>query len=163
MTTFEDFYALLEIPQSAALDQIRQAFRAKMLKWHPDVNASAKATAFTQRLIVAYKILNDVEARARYDAEYSWHFPQPKADQRKQAPAWSNETSGTETDRAQTGYRDPDLDRWIRTARREAAEEWRQFATDFKGASLAALGGAARTLIGVLIFAIIGFILIHIL
>jgi len=163
MTTqaFEDFYALLGISQSATPVDIRRAFHARIREWHPDVNPSPQATAFTQSLIVAYKILTDAEARSRYDCEYALQCRQMAGadsikshDTRPKAPA---------PEPCKASYRDPDLDRWVRTARKEAAEEWRQFTSEFQGASKAALGGATRAFVMMIIFAVIGFILSRIL
>lgn len=178
MTTesFEDFYALLGVSQSASPDEIRRAFRARMREWHPDVNHSEDATSMTQRLIVAYKILNDSEARSHYEVEYTKRVrraaetasskrPEPKP--RSSAPEQTQDRREAERATAErpprdTAYEDPDLDRWVHTARREAAEEWRRFAADFKDASKAAGAGAVQGLWMALIWGTIAFIIFSI-
>ena len=173
---FEDFYALLGVAQSASPDEIRRAFRARMREWHPDVNHSADATSMTQRLIVAYKILNDAEARSHYDLEYSKRIrrasgassgkrPEPKPRDSAPEPAQKQPEAarGTpEPSTGNTGYEDPDLNRWVHTARREAAEEWRRFAADFKDASKAAGAGAVHGLWMALIWGTVAFIIFSI-
>ena len=161
--TFEDFYALLVVAASATPEEIRRAFRARMREWHPDVNSSPDATAHTQRLIVAYKILNDPEARTRYDVEYARHCPRSTSSEGANASSASGAQRGSAPSQTTPDFSDPVLERWIRTARKEAAEEWRQFASEFKGASMAALGAAARGILLMIILSIIGFILFHVL
>lgn len=157
---FEDFYALLEVAPSAPPEEIRRAFRARMREWHPDVNPSPDATSHTQRLIVAYKILNDPEARTRYDATHAKHFRRA-TDGSSQTSTPSDAHRGAASSKNTADFSDPVLERWIRTARKEAAEEWRQFASEFKGASMAAFGAAARAFLMMVIFAIIGFALLY--
>lgn len=161
--TFEDFYTLLEVAVSATPEEIRRAFRARMREWHPDVNPSPDATAHTQRLIVAYKILNDPDARTRYDIEYARHCRTASSREGANTSAASGAQRGTAPSQTTPDFSDPVLERWIRTARKEAAEEWRQFASEFKGASMAALGAAARGILLMIILSIIGFVVLYIL
>lgn len=160
---FEDFYSLLGVSQSSTREEIRRAFRARMREWHPDVNPSLNATAHTQRIIAAYKILDDSEARNRYDTEYFKHLVRSSRRTPSQPPDSRPEAHRAETPDSSAGYMDPVLERWIRTARKEAAAEWRQFASELRGASMAALGGAARVFLMMVIFALIGLLLLNIL
>ena len=173
---FEDFYALLGVSKSATLAEIRSAFRAQMREWHPDINKSSEATDMTQRLIVAYKILNDTEARARYDFVYANRIrkgEQPTADKRSETKPRTTKPESTsdqqEEERRNSNrsprspvYEDPDLDRWVHAARREAAEEWKKFAADFKDASKAAGSGAVQGLWVALIWWGIAFVIFSI-
>lgn len=61
------YYARLGVPQGASADQIKAAFRRRARNLHPDRNPSPNATAEFQHLEEAYRVLNDPEARARYD------------------------------------------------------------------------------------------------
>ncbi len=160
--SFEDFYALLEVAPSAPPEEIRRAFRARMREWHPDVNPSLDATSHTQRLIVAYKILNDPEARTRYDAEHAKHF-RCATDGSSQTSTPSGAHRGAASSKNTANFSDPVLERWIRTAKKEAAEEWLQIASEFKGASMAALGAAGRMFVMMIIFSIIGLLLLFVL
>lgn len=160
---FEDFYALLEIAPPAPPEEIRRAFRARMREWHPDLNPSPDATSHSQRLIVAYKILNDPEARTRYDIEYTRHCRSASSRAGANCSSASGAQRKASPSQATPDFSDPVLERWIRTARKEAAEEWRQFASEFKGASLAALGAAGRMLVMIIIISIIVFLLLLVL
>ncbi len=79
------YYDLLDLPPSAAADEIKHAFRREIAKYHPDKVqhlgkefqeiAVSKAAELTQ----VYQTLGDVDARAEYDAqlagEASSHAP----------------------------------------------------------------------------------------
>jgi DnaJ-class molecular chaperone len=174
--SFEDFYVLLGVTQSAPVEEIRRAFRERMREWHPDINPSAEASSMTQRLIVAYKILNDAEARSRYDFEYSKRIPErarQTADKHPDPKPYASEPESfsnqaeprrhtSNRSPRSTVYEDPDLDRWVRTARREAAEEWRKLAADFKDASKAVGAGAVQGLKTALVLGGIAFIILSI-
>lgn len=130
----------------------------------------------TQRLIVAYKILNDAEARSHYDVEYAKRIRRAAGQYSDRRPAPEHRASTQESTRGRPAaarpppersprtpaYEDPDLDRWVHTARREAAEEWRKFAADFKNASKAAGAGAVQGLWMALIWGTIAFIIFSI-
>jgi curved DNA-binding protein CbpA len=44
----EDYYAILEVEQTAKLEQITQSYRRLALKFHPDRNRKINATATFQ-------------------------------------------------------------------------------------------------------------------
>lgn len=155
METFEDFYALLDVEQRASVEMIRRSFRAKMREWHPDVNKSSGATEHTQRLIVAYKILNDPEARERYDSEYQRIFRSMHTAANRRNTGDSPRQSARDT----TGYSDKDLERWICTAREAAANEIRAFGSELKEQSMVAAGAIGKVLVMMIFFAVIGLIL----
>jgi hypothetical protein len=67
---FKDYYLLLGISPGASKEEIKQAYRAMSLKWHPDRNPGIDVTSMMQDINEAYKILNDNLSRARYDKEY---------------------------------------------------------------------------------------------
>ena len=68
---FKDYYQLLGITPGASKEEIKQAYRAMSLKWHPDRNPGIDVTSMMQDINEAYKILNDDLSRIRYDNEYS--------------------------------------------------------------------------------------------
>jgi curved DNA-binding protein CbpA len=64
-------YALLQLPEEATPEQLRQAFRRLSKRFHPDTTSlpAVEAEQAFQRLQQAYAVLSDPEARRRYDAE----------------------------------------------------------------------------------------------
>lgn len=63
-------YATLGVGQDATQDDIKKAFRALAVKYHPDKNpGDAEAEATFKRASEAYHVLSDPDARAAYDAE----------------------------------------------------------------------------------------------
>ncbi|TFY77452.1 hypothetical protein EWM64_g6557 [Hericium alpestre] len=77
MSSFPDYYAILNIPKNASADDVRQAYRKESLKTHPDrlVNASPEerkaSTEKFQAVADAYYVLSDPQRRREYDALYS--------------------------------------------------------------------------------------------
>ena len=75
------YYELLGVSSNATEDQIRQAYRAKVRRFHPDVNKAPNAGQLTALLNEAWSTLGDARARARYDrnigvwAPSEWQTP----------------------------------------------------------------------------------------
>jgi len=91
-----DYYVLLNIPRSAGLDEIRQAFRRLARACHPDVTQSREEHERFRRAREAYEVLRDERARREYDrrlaaAEAVASGPEPLAEasrgrRRRRAP-----------------------------------------------------------------------------
>ena len=60
-------YADLEIQESASADDVKRAYRALSLQWHPDRNPDPTATARFQTISRAYETLGDETKRREYD------------------------------------------------------------------------------------------------
>ena len=63
-----DFYSILGVPKSASPAEIKKAYRALSLKWHPDKNPDdASAVDKFTDLSAAYEALSDPDKRRKYD------------------------------------------------------------------------------------------------
>ncbi len=62
-------YDILGVPSSASADEIKLAYRASILKYHPDVNKAPNAQRLTEMLNSAYEVLSDAVKRREYDAQ----------------------------------------------------------------------------------------------
>jgi DnaJ-class molecular chaperone len=63
-----NFYEILEIPETAGLDEIKKSYRRLSMLYHPDKNKNnPDATAKFQKISEAYETLGDVEKKKEYD------------------------------------------------------------------------------------------------
>lgn len=63
-----DYYKILEVPRDADEEQIKQAYRRKAKKYHPDLNPDdPEAEARFKDIVEAYEILGDAGKRKEYD------------------------------------------------------------------------------------------------
>lgn len=62
------YYEVLGIPRHASAADIRDAYRALAMRWHPDRNPDPDALERFKRINVAYQTLSDPESRRRHDA-----------------------------------------------------------------------------------------------
>ncbi|KAH8094576.1 DnaJ-domain-containing protein [Cristinia sonorae] len=77
-----DYYALLEVDESATADEIKRSFRKLALIHHPDKNHDniEEATKRFAELQQAYEVLSDEQERAWYDSHRASLVPEPDAD-----------------------------------------------------------------------------------
>lgn len=68
MATGPDYYAVLGVSSTSDDVVIRAAFKALMLKYHPDTNRGADATQRAAAINEAFSVLGDPQRRAAYDA-----------------------------------------------------------------------------------------------
>ncbi|XP_065301414.2 uncharacterized protein [Dermacentor albipictus] len=72
-----DYYELLGVSRSAGPEDIRQAYRRRALRWHPDKNPgrSEVAEGHFKRLHEAYTVLSSAVDRAAYDRAHPARQP----------------------------------------------------------------------------------------
>jgi DnaJ-class molecular chaperone len=62
-------YETLGIDKNATDSEIKKAYRALSLKYHPDRNSSEEAKTLIQQVNAAYEVLSDKDAKQKYDNE----------------------------------------------------------------------------------------------
>jgi uncharacterized membrane protein YsdA (DUF1294 family) len=98
----KDYYEVLGVPRNASKEEIREAYRRLVLKYHPDRNRSPDAEARLKEINEAYKVLMDDKKRRVYDMYgveglrlggdfYRWTRPRPEAG--------GSKTSGVKTEK----------------------------------------------------------------
>src|SRR5262245_39767758 len=64
-----DPYAVLGVDRDADEQQLRHAYRALAMRYHPDLHPDETTSARMRRVNAASDVLSDPVRRARYDAE----------------------------------------------------------------------------------------------
>ena len=65
-----DLYKVLGVPKTSSLEEIKKAFRRKLLMYHPDQykgNDLKFAQEQTQKVVEAFKVLSNEKKRSEYD------------------------------------------------------------------------------------------------
>jgi DnaJ-class molecular chaperone len=65
----ETYYDILGVTKDANESEIKKAFRALSLKYHPDRNQNEDTTEQFQKIGEAYEVLSDPEKRSQYENE----------------------------------------------------------------------------------------------
>jgi curved DNA-binding protein CbpA len=89
MNQLKDYYKILEIKQSATLDEIKKAYRTLSKRYHPDMNKNGVEQF--KSINEANSVLSDPAKRKVYDAQYSVHFKPKNSPQ--SAPTKSPQTT----------------------------------------------------------------------
>ena len=150
---FKNYYSILGIPETSTLEQIKAAYRAQALKWHPDKNPDRDTTELMKDINEAYSILSNVDARARYDKEYQF--------QQHVAPKSFSKQASSPKD-YDYDIQDDQLRQDIKQARMAAEEYVKAFYSNLKkdseNAIKGALDGAKPYLIATLVMTVVGLI-----
>lgn len=164
---YKDYYTILEVHFSASQKEIKKQYRLLAKKWHPDVNKAEDTTAKMQEIIEAYLILNDSEARKRYDKIHEFYFRQNKDEPKEKEFRKASEPkpkSGQFTDdipkeKSQSRphvQTDPILDDWISKAKQQAKDFVLQSIKDVKGITFSGCKYTAYAIgVTIIIFVII--------
>ncbi|XP_061468951.1 uncharacterized protein LOC133378184 [Rhineura floridana] len=80
MDIMVDYYKILDVPQSASMNDIKRAYRSKVLRWHPDKNPDNRKEAEQKfkEIVEAYKVLSDRTTRDHYDGSSTDTFKETK-------------------------------------------------------------------------------------
>lgn len=63
-----DFYGILEVPETASIEEIKKAYRRLSMMYHPDKNKqNPDCVGKFQKINEAYEILGDIEKKKEYD------------------------------------------------------------------------------------------------
>ncbi|MHA2113838.1 MAG: J domain-containing protein, partial [Candidatus Hodarchaeales archaeon] len=63
-----NFYKLLEVTNTASMDEIKSNYRKLAVQFHPDTSNEPDAHELFVRINSAYKVLSDSKQRKKYDA-----------------------------------------------------------------------------------------------
>jgi len=120
-----NYYQRLGLGKSATKEEIKKAYRKYALEYHPDRNKNADAHQKFIEINEAYLILNDEEARVKYDREYDFYF-QPKAAESNKSYQWKEDTYAQESKEREYEYKstfsDEDLNNWAKNARAQGQD-----------------------------------------
>lgn len=90
----KDYYALLEIPETADAQEIKKAYRRLAKKYHPDaVRDDSEKLQRMYSIQEAYECLGNEETRRRYDES-----------RRKQTAFMGNKAPGPDRKKKETGW-----------------------------------------------------------
>jgi curved DNA-binding protein CbpA len=180
---FKDYYAILEISQSATLAEIKSAYRTQAMKWHPDKNHGMDTTEKMKEINEAKLILTDEEGRLRYDKEYlrfksfqqdkekAKKTEEPKQKQHKKQEqekktedkTYENKEQKPKEEYSTYHFDDEILKKWMENARKQAMRNVEEMITEFRDSSIAGFGTFFKTALMAIVIGIIFFIIVQIL
>lgn len=77
MDTGSNYYARLGLTKDATPEELRQAYHAAALRFHPDVNQEPEAVELFLAIQEAYEVLSDLKKRATYNKTYTYEEETP--------------------------------------------------------------------------------------
>lgn len=166
---FKDYYKILEIQQTASLEEIKIAFKKQAVKWHPDRNLDTDTTEKMQEINEAYLILKDKEARERYDREYLRYkeFTSRNSksySQEKKSESYSqseNKQKEEKSEKPNYEFDDEILKNWMRNARRQAVDLAKQTIREVGELSVTATKAAGSKMLELFLgYAVAGIIIL---
>ena len=178
---FKDYYAILEVSQSATLAEIKSAYRSQAMKWHPDKNRGMDTTEKMKEINEAKLILTDEEAQIRYDKEYlrfkSFQQENEKAkkteepkqkqyehkNQEQEKKTYESKEEKPKEEYSTYHFDDEILKKWMENARKQAMRNVQEMIIEFRDSSIAGFGTFFKTALMVIVIGIIFFIIIQIL
>jgi curved DNA-binding protein CbpA len=182
---FKDYYAILEISQSATIAEIKSAYRTQAMKWHPDKNHGMDTTEKMKEINEAKLILTDEEGRLRYDKEYlrfkSFQQDKEKAKKTEEPKQKQNEHKKQEQEKKTEDktyenkeqkpkeeystyhFDDEILKKWMENARKQAMRNVEEMITEFRDSSIAGFGTFFKTALMAIVIGIIFSIIVQIL
>ena len=80
MGTSRTHYEVLGVVPTASQSDIRRAYRALVVRHHPDTGGSSTSTATLTQITDAWTVLSDIEKRKKYDREIHVVQTEPKID-----------------------------------------------------------------------------------
>jgi curved DNA-binding protein CbpA len=182
---FKDYYAILQISQTATLAEIKSAYRNQARKWHPDKNHGMDTTEKMKEINEAKLILTDEEARVRYDREYlrfksfqqekqkekkteepkhkQYENKEQEQEKRTEEKTYENKAENQKEDYSTYHFDDEILKKWMENARKQAVRNVHEMVTEFRDSSIAGFGTFFKTALMAIVIGIIFFIIVQIL
>lgn len=74
----KNYYKILSLSPSASISDIKKAYRALALQFHPDKNKQSDAAFKFIEITEAYEVLRDPEKRKQFDVIYEKYFRREK-------------------------------------------------------------------------------------
>jgi len=65
----KDYYKILGVPNTATQEEIKNAYRSLVKKYHPDINPDVNAVSMMQDINEAYEVLSNLASRQKYDVQ----------------------------------------------------------------------------------------------
>ncbi len=94
----KDYYKILELKQTASLDEIKKGYRTLSKKYHPDVNKHGIEQF--KAINEANSVLSDSVKRKAYDMQYNTHFKPKNTHQTTPSNSKQQTSSTSNTNKA---------------------------------------------------------------